>query len=724
MKKIFFLLCGIFFFTLSVSSEVKGRVTDKKGEPIPGANIHWLNTVVGAVSDNLGEFKIQELTGNSRLVITNIAYRPDTVDVVNAQEYLNVILNDQIQLSEATVVAKTPGTFKSHISVLQTEKINAAELAKAACCNLSESFETNPSVDVSYSDAATGAKQIKLLGLSGTYVQMLTENIPNLRGISSAYGLGYIPGPWMESIQVSKGTASVINGYEAITGQINVEYKKPISNEIASANMFLSDAGRIEANLTASAKLSDHLSTSILLHGSDELVALDQNGDNFMDMPMIKQYNLANRWYYKNGKYESQAFLRALSETRMGGQVAGDYHIGIETERYEFFLKNGYIFDSTKGQSIGFIVSGSLHNQDAHYGTKKYDGNQGNLYANLIYATSFGKQHKLSTGTSFNLDNYKETLLTNQSSVYPRKEFVPGAFAEYTLNLNDKFIALAGIRADYNSLYGAFVTPRLHLKYNMNEHLHFRASAGKGFRSPNVLAENNFLLASNRVISIDPNLKMEEAWNYGLSAQSFIPVFDKKIDISAEWYYTDFKQQVVADMDSDPHAVKFSNLDGRSYSSSAQLEVNMELVDGFTLTLAHRLTDVQTTIGGILREKPLTSRSKSLATASYQTPQKEWQFDFTAQFNGGGRLPDPDTANPLWKTTFDPYTILNAQVTKYFKNWSVYVGSENMTNFMQDNPIIDVQNPLSGNFDASMVWGPVHGVKFYVGFRWAINREN
>ena len=293
MKKIFFLLCGIFFFTLSVVAEVKGRVTDKKGEPIPGANIHWLNTAIGSVSDNLGEFKIQELTGNSRLVITNIAYSPDTVDVVNAHEYLNVTLIDQIQLSEATVVAKTPGTFKSHISVLQTEKINAAELAKAACCNLSESFETNPSVDVSYSDAATGAKQIKLLGLSGTYVQMLTENIPNLRGISSAYGLGYIPGPWMESIQVSKGTASVINGYEAITGQINVEYKKPISNEIASANMFLSDAGRIEANLTASAKLSDHLSTSILLHGSNELVALDQNGDNFMDMPMIKQYNLA-----------------------------------------------------------------------------------------------------------------------------------------------------------------------------------------------------------------------------------------------------------------------------------------------------------------------------------------------------------------------------------------------------------------------------------------------
>ena len=724
MKRNIFLISGLLLFSGIISAQIKGRVIDKKGESIPGANVFWLNTAVGSVTNNSGEFVINKVDNSKKLIVSYVAYNPDTIVVDSTITFLEVTLNDRVQLNEVSVVAKNPGTLKSHISILQTEKISAAELTKAACCNLSESFETNPSVDVSYSDAATGAKQIKLLGLSGTYVQMLTENIPNLRGISSVYGLGFIPGPWMESIQVSKGTSSVINGYEAITGQINVEYKKPTTNEIASFNMFLSDAGRIEANVTASAKLSEGLSTAVFLHGSDELMALDQNNDNFMDMPMIKQYNVANRWYYKHNNYESQAFVKALSETRMGGQISGDYHIGIETERYEFFLKNGYIFDRTKGNSIGLIISGSLHNQAAHYGHKMYDGNQQNFYSNLIYATSFAKFHKLSAGLSLNFDNYRETLSISTPEFFPRKEITPGMFTEYTLNLDNKFIALAGLRVDQNSAYGTFITPRLHLKYNMNEHLHFRASAGKGYRSPNVLAENNYLLASNREISMQQGLKMEEAMNYGVSLQSYTTVFGRKFDISAEWYYTDFINQVVADMDSNPHAVSFANLNGRSYASSAQLELNIEPVDGLTLTLAHRLTDTKTTINNVLREKPLTNRSKSLITASYQTPEKKWQIDFTAQFNGGGRLPDPDKVTPLWDAEFAPYTILNSQITKYFKNWSVYVGSENMGNFIQKNPIIDVENPLSENFDASMIWGPVHGIKIYAGFRLNITKKD
>lgn len=721
MKKIFLIF---FLFTpLLLLATIRGKVTDTKGEPVTGVNIFWLGTSMGVASNASGEFSLESHSTTNKLIFSNVAYNTDTITVIKPDEVLRVVLKEIIQLSEVSVVSKNLGTIKPRSAVLQTEKITSEELCKAACCNLSESFETNPSVDVSYSDAATGAKQIKMLGLSGTYVQMLTENIPNLRGISSAYGLGFIPGPWMESIQVSKGTASVINGYEAITGQINVEYKKPQTSEIVAANVFASDAGRIEANVNASAILSPYLSTGILLHASDELMSIDENGDGFMDMPMIKQYNFINRWYYKKDKFVSQAFVRALSENRMGGQVTGDYHIGIDTKRYEFFLKNGYVFDAAKGTSVGFIVSGSLHRQNAHYGLKKYDGKQDNLYANLIYQTNFEEHHKLSTGFSFNYDNYDETLFVNTSTPFLRKEFIPGAFAEYTLNIDDKFIALAGLRADYNSSYGMFVTPRLHLKYNLSDYVHFRASAGKGYRSPNVLAENNYLLASNRTLNIDPNLDMEEAWNYGLSAQTYIPMFGRELSITGEWYFTNFKKQVVVDMDSDSHAVYFSNLSGKSYSGSAQIEANMEVVKGLTMTVAHRINNVKTTIGGVLREKPLTNRSKSLITASYQTPLKKWQFDFTTQFNGGGRLPDPNTTHSLWEKEFGPYTFLNAQITKYFRTWSVYLGSENLTSFVQENPIIDVQNPLSADFDASVVWGPMHGRKIYIGFRWSLERD-
>lgn len=728
MKKI--LLPTLFFISLSVFADIQGKVTDTKGEPIPGVNIYWLDSHTGTVSDLDGQFQIAINNKSNRLIFSNVAFQVDTVQIDNPNQNLYIKLKEEHELQEVEVVHRSMAVVKPRFSVLQTENITGAELCKAACCNLSESFETNPSVDVSYSDAATGAKQIKMLGLSGSYVQMLTENIPNLRGISSLYGLGFIPGPWMEAIQVSKGTGSVINGYEAFTGQINVEYKKPHTSEIVAANVVANDAGRVETNVNAGVKLNEHLSTGVLLHASDEFMTLDENGDGYMDIPKIRQLNAINRWYYQKDKYSAQAFVRALSENRIGGTIDQSYGIDIDTKRYEFFIKNGYLFNEESGSSMGVILSGSIHDQKAHFGLKNYDGVQNNLYANLIYQTNIGHHHKISTGLTFNYDMFDEKLnfyfqdgSLDDSTPFLKKEFVSGAFAEYTLNLHDKFVALGGLRADYHNLYGTFVTPRLHLKYSPAEYFHVRTTLGKAYRSPNMLAENNFYLASNRELLIDDHLKMESAWNYGVSLQSHIPLFSRELVLSGEWYYTDFQNQVIIDTDADAHQVHFYNLDGKSYSHSVQFEANMEVIKGLTLTLAHRFNDVKATINGELREKPLTNRYKSLITASYQTPLKKWQFDFTTQFNGGGRMPDPDPVNPLWEKEFPAYTIINAQITKYFKTWSIYAGSENLTNFVQNNPIIDVANPGSNDFDATNIWGPTHGRKIYLGLRWALDRD-
>ena len=730
MKKLLYIL-SILLVSVPAIAQVRGVVVDAAGDPLIGVNVYWEGTTIGVATNEEGAFSLPQTPQTNRLIFSSVSFNSDTITIVNPDEVIQTTLNEVIELSEVSVVQKNLAVVKPRTAVIQTEKITSHELGRAACCNLSESFETNPSVDVAYSDAATGAKQIRLLGLSGTYVQILTENIPNLRGISSAYGLGFIPGPWMESIQVSKGTSSVINGYEAITGQINVEYKKPNAHEIVAANVFASDAGRIEANANASALINNKLSTGILLHASDEIRNNDHNNDNFLDMPKIRQYNAINRWYYENGNHTAQVFLRGLYENRIGGQIGvpNPYEIGIETQRYEFFAKNGYMFNHARGTSIGFILSGSWHEQNATYGVKNYDGTQANIYANLIFQTNFSAAHKLSAGTSFNMDNYNEKLITPSESrpEMLSREYVPGAFAEYTFNRNDKFIVLAGLRGDYNSYYDRFLfTPRLHLKYNTSEHIHLRASVGKGYRSPNIWAENNFLLASNRTIIATEKTKMEEAWNYGLSAQTYIPLFGRELSLSGEWYYTNFVQQLVADMDTDTHQVLFYYLNSeKSYASNLQFEANMEIVNGLTATLAHRITDVKTTINGTLRENPLTSRYKSLFTTSYQTPLKKWQFDFTAQLNGGGRLPDPDESSSFaWKKEFDSYVVLNAQITKYFRTWSVYLGCENLTGFVQKNPIIDVTNPFGNDFDATTIWGPTHGRKFYIGLRWALDRDS
>ena len=635
----------------------------------------------------------------------------------------------QKEIKEVVITPQSQGTMSFRSTALQTQKITGFELSRAACCSLAESFETNPSVDVAYSDAVTGAKQIRLLGLDGEYVQLLTENFPNFRGLATPYGLDYVPGPWMESIYVSKGTSSVRNGYQAITGQINVEYKKPAVSDVLSANVFAADNGRLEANADASFLLNDELSSGLFLHYSTEQKEMDGNGDSFLDTPLRQQVNLLNRWYFKNEDIISQAGVQYLYDERKGGQTNGLlapgysqdlYETGLNVNRVSFFTKNGLMPDLEKRQSFALIFTGSYQDQESFFGNRIYDADELNLYANLMYEKEFNLQHKLNAGFTFDYLNLNEK--TNSAYLPLGKESTSGTYVEYTFNKDYKFIFLAGLRLDHSSLYDFFVTPRVHLKYNLSDVVQLRGTLGKGYRTPRLMAENSFLMASNREFVFGSEFDQEEAWNYGLNLGLYIPLYNKELTVNAEWYYTDFVKQLVVDLDTDPHKVLFSNLDGKSYSSVFQLEASYPFFKGFTLTAAYRWMDVKTTYSGELKKKPFTSDYKALLTASFQTPLRKWQFDLTSQFNGGGRLPDSHLANPLWDNTFSSYTIINGQVSKFFRTWSIYGGVENLLDFTQKNRVVSPEKPWGPDFNAAMIWGPVHGRKFYIGLRYHIPR--
>ncbi|NLZ94308.1 MAG: TonB-dependent receptor [Bacteroidales bacterium] len=729
-KKIILFILFISSFSIYAADKIKGYAFDETKEPVIGANIYWEKSKKGTVTDIDGYFEIDAPTSHEHLIVSYTGYSTQSLHLDSHDKELTIHLKEDLELQEVVISSRNPGTIANRTSVLQEQKITYAEICRAACCNLGESFETNPSVDVAYSDATTGAKQIKLLGLAGTYVQMLSENYPNFRGVASPFGLDYVPGAWMDGIYISKGTSSVKNGYEALAGQINVEYKKPTTADLLSLNLFANDAQRMEVNADGSWRINDKLSTGLLVHYSNDKKGHDDNDDAFLDYPKTEMINLMNRWNYESGKYMSQYGGRFIHEERTGGQdpsqvINNPYQISLKTNRGELFTKQAYIInDGELAESIAFIASGSIHDQESMFDTKQYDVTQKNLYASLIYEKEFSHKHNLSTGLSLNYDEFKEQLETTE---YNRREAVPGVYAQYTYNLNEKLILLAGLRADYSSIHGAFVTPRLHLKYNPYEWVHLRGSVGKGYRTANILAENNYLLASSRAVNIATNLDQEEAWNAGLNATFYIPIAGKQLTLIGEYYQTNFKNQVVVDMDSNPHAINFYNLgDGKSYTNSSQIEMSYPFFEGFTFTAAYRWTNstsdyTNQETGEVTRlKKPLLNDYKGLATASYQTPKGEWQFDLTGQFNGGGRMPTPDAMTPLWDETFGSHTVVNSQITKYFTNWNIYIGVENLFNYRQDNPIVDAANPRSDNFDATMIWGPVHGRKIYGGLRFTI----
>ena len=624
-------------------------------------------------------------------------------------------------LKEVNVVARKAGTSRL-AGAVNGIAVNKDELFKAACCNLGESFTTNPSVDVAYNDATTGARQIKLLGLSGTYVQMLTENLPNYRGAAIPYALGYVPGPWMKGIQVSKGSASVKNGYESITGQINVDYLQPEDEQKVEVNLFGDTKSRIEANADANVHLSDKWATEVLLHHENILKNHDENGDGFYDMPGREQYNVQNRWVYKGAKYIFHGGLGALKEIRTSGQDEEHssshehelYRIKLHTNRYEGYMKHAFILNKEHGTNIAFMGSASMHQLDAQYGNKFYDLNEKNLYGSLMFETNFSTQHNLSAGLSVNHDYLGQRTHTNE------KETTPGAYAQYTYTLGTKLTAMAGARIDHSSIHGTFFTPRFHLKYSPIDAVSIRLSAGKGYRTVFGLAEYNYLLASGRELRISDDLKQEEAWNYGVSTAFYIPMFGKTLKLNAEYYYTDFKNQAVVDYDSDSRYISIGDLDGKSYSHTFQIDASYPLLKGLEITAAYRLNDVKCTYGGILKEKPLTSKYKGLVTLSYKTPLALWQFDATLQLNGGGRNPELyqlADGSPSWDRRFRSFEQVSAQITRWFRHWSIYVGGENLTGFKQKTPIYGAGNPWGKDFEPTLVWGPVEGRMFYAGVR-------
>ena len=751
MRKTILTVIILFVALLGVNAQsdseyVYGSVVDRAGEPVIGAEVLWIGTTEGVLTFVDGSFEMEKAAGRDTLVVLYLGYKSDTVVVSQAELPLNITMYEEAtELDEVNVTATGPATFNSRITTIQTTKITGAELCRAACCNLSESFETNASVDVAYSDAATGAKQIKMLGLSGIYVQLLAENAPSVRGLAQNFGMEYIPGSWMESIQVSKGTSSVINGFEATTGQINIEYIKPWTGDYVTANGVMNSMLGGEVNITGCADVDEHWSTGTLAHYKGMWMEHDANGDGFKDLPNLNEVNLLHRWYYKKGDHTSQYIVRGLYDERDGGTMSkyhGDkereYEIGMEAWRVEALVKQGVVFDKEQGTSIGLILGASYHKIDNSYGQfRRYQGGQGNINFNGIFQSNFGEAHKLSTGVSVIYDDYEEHLDDNSPlGLLPdgcmtengrmktdRWEVTPGIFAEYSYKYGENLSVLLGARVDYSTKWGFFATPRFNVRYSPWEWWAIRASVGLGYRSPNILTDYAQFLSSSRQIVVREEIKQERAMNAGVSMSFYIPIADRELQITGDYYYTHFMECMVADMDIDPHKVVFHNLDGgKSYSHNVQVEASMEILKGWNMTLAYRWCDVKVTTNGELREKALTGRFKGLITTSYTTPLRHWQFDFTAQFNGGGRMPDPGEEQ-LWKERYGWYPQLMAQITRYFKhNWSVYLGAENMTNFTQKEPIVAADQPYSRNFDASMPWGPIDGWKVYAGFRWALKR--
>lgn len=649
----------------------------------------------------------------------------------------------QDTLQTVKVEAQRKKLQKSLLKTANTTVLSSKELLKAACCNLAESFETNPSIDVNFSDALTGTKQIKMLGLTSPYLLITEENIPSVRGASQAYGLSFTPGTWVESIQITKGAGSVVNGYESISGQINTELIKPVNDIPFFLNIYGATDSRFEINTHLNKKVSDKWATSLFVHGNSRFSKNDMNKDGFLDNPLGNQINVMNRWQYTNAEKGWVSFLnfRYMNDEKQTGQIEFEpgkdkltthfWGSEINTERFDFSSKIGYVWPEIPYQSIGFQNAFTSHNQNSYFGLTQYNIRQQSYYSNLIFNSIISNTlHKFATGLNFASDDYQEFVnVTN----YSRRDNSLGAFFEYTYDNADNFSLILGGRLDYHNRLGFFATPRLHARYNPWKDGVLRFSAGRGKRSANIFAENQRLFGSSRSFAVlDSGGKMyglnpEIAWNYGIGFLQKFHIFSKNADVSVDFYRTDFQNQVVIDLFQSPQQVNFYNLKGNSFANSLQLEFNMEIIKRLNMRSAYKYYDIKTDYLSGSFQRPLQAKHRFFGNLEFETQAKgkgqQWKFDYT--FNWIGKQQLPNTAsNPVEDRLpeFSPSVIvMNAQVTKTFSAaFEMYIGAENLGNYKQDKAILGAENPFGTNFDSSMVYAPVFGQMYYAGLRFKI----
>ncbi len=717
-----------------------------KTEPLPFAQVYHMEREKLIETDANGQFSLK-LNARATLVATYVGYTRDTVVVEPGTAEASFFLTGENDLSESKVTAMQSTLPK--MKPVKTEVITAAGLCKMACCALAESFENSASVTVGYADAVTGARQIKLLGLSGTYTQMLDENRPVMRGIAAPFGMSFVPGQWLESIQIAKGPSSVINGLEAITGQINMEHRKPTDETPLFVQVYGSSDKMFETNIASAIQFNEKWSMINMAHVGGTASKMDHNQDGFRDEPQDLNLNFTSRWlYYAPTGLQIRFGGRFLYDDRLGGQMGAtkDNAFNLENRIWGSSIKNrgvnGYFkigvpLAEDNHANIALVTDFNHHEFDSFFGLKNYDAKQNSAFANLIYQNEINETHKVEFGATWQFDDLTQ-LYSGED--FSRRENAISGFGEYTLTPGDKFTFVGGLNLQYNSLHGWLFAPRANVRWAPADWITLRALGGRGYRTANIFTDNlgifstgkDFYAPEMRLRDLD---LLEDAWTWGGNVTFSLPfgAEDTETYLSFDYFHNDFNKQVIVDPEaSSPLGIAFYNLDGKSYTNTYQVDFSVNPLERFNITATFRYTDAKVTLRGQgLVERPMTSRYKGVLNMQYATAMNKWTFDFTAQINGPMRL--PKYAAQVWGMETSPvFPMLYAQITRKFKGFDVYVGAENILGYRQHHAIICADNPFGLNdtidrmpmagevFDASNVWGPLMGRKFYIGLRYTL----
>lgn len=721
----------------NVSSYIDGNSTS----PIYGATVFLKNAKEGGTTDEKGDFMIMpSFSLPDTLIVRASGYYADTVAITKTEgNNFRITLYPEFISEEVVIRAKLENSSVLRLDPRNVEQLNSGELRKAACCSLSESFETNATVDVSLADGVSGSKRIQMMGLDGRYTQLQFENTPFMHNLDQPFGLSSIPGTWIQSIQITKGSGTVSNGYESMAGLINLEYWKPDNIERLFVNGYGSIQGRGELNVHGGTSVGKKGGTAWFVHGASTFAENDRNKDGFRDMPIGTNLAAMNRWHYHSELFEGQIGARVSYSDKQGGQIGYDryanqskqnlYGVGIRDLNVEAFGKTGFLFKENMHSSIGVVYYAKYNELNTVFGHRYLSGKEKRGYINAMYETILGNtNHKLKSGLSMvydDVDQQMEDFLPMDTTLrrLNRTEVVPGVFSEYTYT-GARSIVVLGARLDYHNIYGLEFTPRANYKLNITEDMSVRLTAGRGFRVSNYMTDNLSLMATNLPWKVDQDIQPEVSWNFGGSWFWNFKILNRKASWGVDYYHTLFTNQLIVDRDESSDYIYIKNLEGQSFSNAIQTDFKFEPIERLQVKVAYKFLDVRSSMGGALETVMMVPQHRGFINLAYETRNHRWSYDLTFSVFGKQRLaqlqrPDGTFTEDNWSK---PYPMLSGQVTYRFKEFEIYVGGESLTDYRLKNPIIGVDNPFGERFDATRIYAPIYGINVYAGFRISINK--
>jgi outer membrane receptor for ferrienterochelin and colicins len=718
IKKIVNLICLLLVQFPLFSQTLSGII--QSNSPIPFASISIKGQSIGTASNADGFFEINDIKeGSYEFIFSAIGFKKLKKNIIiqSGKNSVDITLEpSSYDIDQVVVTGTMKETFLS-ASPVKVDVVTQKFLKKIATANVMEVIENVNGVQKQINCGVCGTNDIHINGMEGPYTLVLINGMPIMSSLSTVYGLNGIPTSLIKQIEIIKGPSSTLYGTEAVAGVINILTKDPSDVSTIEIESFITSHLEKNIDFAYAPKMKK---VDVLLSGNyfkmDNF--LDDNEDNFTDIPLSERLSLFNQWNFKrksqknlslSAKYyqeDRSGFVEGWSDSLRGNESI--YGESIYTDRIELAAS----YELPMDEDVRIDASYNYHHQDSYYGDTKYEAYQSIYFANLIWNKQLGHNHDLISGLTYRYQTFLDSTLANINE----RKFIPALFIQDEITFSRKWTSLIGIRTDYHDEHGFIFSPRLNLKFKPKTYTTFRLNAGTGFRLVNLFTEDHAFLTGTREVLVVEYLKPEESYNINLNANHIFSLGRSTGTIDVDAFYTYFTNKITPDYDVNPNQIIYANLNGFSVSRGLAFNIQQNFDFPLSVKAGGTILDVYSLDDNNIREDELFAPSfTGVFSLSYNWDIINTSIDWTAKVTGPMSL--PSFPYPFERAEESPwFSQHHLQIKKVFsESLTAFMGVKNVFNYTQESPLVDWQNPFGDDFDTSYAYGPLQSRRFLFG---------